>query len=259
VADTRSDTEALLRAEFGEEAEAGFPRLGKAPHTRVVQFLDYFAGLSGEDQSTLLDALASRASVLFNLSLGASFPSAPAFDRYYNAVTSQGPFTGGFRYCDIKFLASVPKIREFGSYEGWVEKHQKPWVSELALTPREDLLPDMSCLKPAKTRITRKLVREALENNGFKGESSRGAEHSFVSPKGDLLRIDFGSYMGQLCYGVSSKRGETRIMRMSYESLWSQPGGWDYVTEENVRRVVTLLPELANDLIRLTERIGSLR
>ena len=39
----QSDIVALLRADFGEEAEAGFPHLRRIPQTKVVQFLDYFA------------------------------------------------------------------------------------------------------------------------------------------------------------------------------------------------------------------------
>ena len=60
--------------------------------------------------------------------------------------------------------------------------------------------------------------------------------------------------MGQVCYSVSAARGNTRIVMMSYESLWSQPGGWDYVTEENAARVISILPELVEYLIGLTER-----
>ena len=42
---------ALLRAEFGEEAENGFPRLGKVPQTKVVQFLEYFDSLGPVDET----------------------------------------------------------------------------------------------------------------------------------------------------------------------------------------------------------------
>ena len=41
---------------------------------------------------------------------------------------------------------------------------------------------------------------------------------------------------------------------VEYESLWSQPGGWDYVTEENAAHVIALLPELVEYLIGLKER-----
>jgi hypothetical protein len=248
-----------LRAEFGEEAEKGFPRLGKVPHTRAVQFLDYFASIDEEEQSQLLDALAARAFVQFHLMQGAGYPSDPAFDRHSAAVTSQGPFTGGFRYCDIKFIASIPKIAEFGGYEGWVENYQKPSVSELALTPRADLLPDLETFKPAKAALLRKLLKRRLEEAGFERESSRGGEHKYLNQSGDCFRADFGSYMGQLCYTISAVRGDTRIVMMSYEAIWSVAGGWDYLTEENAERTVAMLPELANYLIGLTERIAGLR
>jgi hypothetical protein len=206
----------------------------------------------------LLDALALRGSVLFDRRPGASFPPAPAFDRYWSAVTSQGPFTGGYRYCDVKFLASIPSIPEFGGYEGWIENYQKPWASELALTPREDLLPDMTCLKPARAPLLRKLVSAALKGRGFTLETTRGAEQKYVGAAGDKVRVDFGSRVGQICYSVSAARSDIRIVMMSYESLWSQPGGWDYLTEENAARAASLLPELVEYLIGLTERAAGL-
>jgi hypothetical protein len=257
----RSDLAALLRADFSDEAENGFPRLIRVPQTQVVQFLDYYASLPLGEQSELLDALGSRASVMISpqIGAGASFPSAPAFDIYWNAINSQGPFTGGFRYCDVKFLGSIPKIREFGSYENWIEQYQKPWVSDLALTPRKDLLPEMSCLKTAKGRLLKKQVRAELEARGFVAEVKRGAEHTYVGSKGDKVRVDFGSYMGQICYGVSAVRGSTRIVRMSFESLWSIAGGWNYLTEENATRSIAILPELVEYLIELTGRLNRLR
>ena len=42
---------------------------------------------------------------------------------------------------------------------------------------------------------------------------------------------------------------------LSYESLWSQPGGWDYLSEENAARSIDILPELVEYLIQLPERI----
>jgi hypothetical protein len=67
--------------------------------------------------------------------------------------------------------------------------------------------------------------------------------------------VDFGSYLGQLVYNVSATCGETRILRLSYELLWSQPGGWDYLTEENAARSVDHFAELVEYLIEMAERI----
>ena len=253
-----SDIAALLRDDFEREMEAGFPLLGRSPQTKVIQFLDYFASISAKQQSALLEALAARGAVLFKLDAGSSFPSIPAFDLYWDTVTSPGPFTGGYRYCDVKFLESVPKVKEFGSYDAWIENYQKPWVSELALTPREDLLPRKENLKAAKGRFLGKLVKKELVKRGFEARTTRGAEHRYKGPAGDSIQIDFGSYSGQLCYGITSIRGNTKVYRLSYEYLWSQPGGWDYITEENASRCVNLLPTITEYLTTLTERIADL-
>ena len=122
--------------------------------------------MSPGDRSELLDALAVRAAIRLQPGTAPGFPPAPAWDRYWSTINSPGPFSGGFRYCDIKFLAMVPRIKEFGGYEGWVEKTQRSWVSERALQPREDLLPGLDCL-PARAPELRKLVKSALLARGF--------------------------------------------------------------------------------------------
>src|SRR5689334_9177116 len=98
------DTTTLVRAELSAEAESGFPRLRRIPKVKIIQFLDYFADLNPGDQSDLLNALAARAAVLIRPGMAAGFPPAPAFDRYWSTIHSPGPYGGGFRYCDVKFL-----------------------------------------------------------------------------------------------------------------------------------------------------------
>jgi len=46
------DTTAFLRDELRAEADAGFPRLRRAPQTKIIQFLDYFAALSPGERSS---------------------------------------------------------------------------------------------------------------------------------------------------------------------------------------------------------------
>lgn len=253
--DRQANLVAFLRAEVSSEAEADFPRLRRIPQTKVIQFLDYFDNLAAQDRASLLDALALRAAVMINPGPRPTYPSTPAFDSYWRSVTSPGPFTGGFRYCDIKTLAKIPELAEFGSYEAWIEKCQRPWVSELALQAREDLLPSRDCLTPVKAPHLRKLVKTALEARGFTPAIAKGAEHKLVHPSGAVLRVDYGSYMGQLCYHVSANCGETRLLMASFEMLWSQPGGWDYLTAENAERSITFFPELVEYLVQLPGRI----
>jgi hypothetical protein len=119
------DLTTFLRDELAAEAEVGFPRLRRVPQTKILQFLDYFAASSPGDRSALLDALAIRAAIRFQPGMASGFPPAPAWDRYWNTINSPGPFSGGFRYSDVKFLAMVPRIKEFGGYEGWIEKTQR--------------------------------------------------------------------------------------------------------------------------------------
>ena len=249
------DTAALLRTELSAEMDSGFPRLRRIPKVKVVQLLDYFADLNPGERSELLDALAARAAVLIHPGMASGFPPAPAFDRYWSMINSPGPYSGGFRYCDVKFLAMVPRIKELGSYEGWIEKTQRPWVSERALQPREDLLPGLGFLVPARAPELRKRVKEALLARGFTAAVTKGAEHQYVHSSDAVAHVDFGSRMGQLCYWVRAAGAPTRSSGLSYESLWGQPGGWDYLTEENVKRSIGTLPELIESLAGLLEKI----
>jgi hypothetical protein len=43
-------------------------------------------------------------------------------------------------------------------------------------------------------------------------------------------------------------------LALSYELLWGQPGGWDYLTEENAARSIDLLPDLIDTLAHLLQR-----
>jgi|tagenome__1003787_1003787.scaffolds.fasta_scaffold20937910_3 hypothetical protein len=76
---------------------------------------------------------------------------------------------------------------------------------------------------------------------GFTAVATKGAEHEYVHSSGLPVQVDFGSRMGQLCYRVGDVRSHGAL---SYELLWGQPGGWDYLTEENAARSIDLLPEL---------------
>jgi hypothetical protein len=252
VVDLRSEIIALLQTHFREEAVAGFPRLHRIPQTKTIQFLDYFASLGKAEQEALLDALALRGETCFFPGRDRVFPSAPAFDRYWMQVTSLGPFFGGYRYTDVKMLSALAKCKEEGGLEGFLKN-----ASELALQPRRDLLPDLSYLTPAKAPLVRRLVDAALKRRGFvRDKARRSGELKYDGLAGVTIHLDFGSYMGQLCYTVSIHSENIKVFRLNYELLWGQPGGWDYLTEENAERSIDLLPELVACVIRLTEQVN---
>jgi hypothetical protein len=103
---------------------------------------------------------------------------------------------------------------------------------------------------PARAPELRKLVKSALLARGFTAVVTKGAEHDYVHPSGIPVHVDFGSRLGQLHYWVGDIRSPGAL---SYELLWGQPGGWDYLTEENAARSVDLLPELIDAVARLLE------
>ena len=249
--DLRTEIIALLRTHFSEEAAAGFPHLKCIPQTKVIQFLDYFASLSQADQAALLDALALRAETSFFPGRDRVFPRPPAFDRYWQAITSLGPFFGGYRYTAVKMMNSVAKCKEEGGLEGFMKNS-----SGLALQPRPDLLPDLRYLIPAKAPLLRKLVDAALKRHGFvRDKAFPDGQRKYDGPSGATFWPDFGSRMGQLCYWVNIRGDGFNLVHLGYEGLWGQPGGWDYLTEENAERSINLLPELVARVIHLANEV----
>lgn len=247
----------LLLDEFVTEASAGFPLLGKLPKTRIVQLVDYYETLPSDGRSAFLEALASRAAAALQ---GQPAPSPPAFAAFWTATTTQSPFTGGFRYCDVKAIASISKLPQFGGMQGWAK--QTVPAGGRALQPREDLLPDgnLELLVPAKAPLLKKLVDSALKGAGFTKlkTPNAGGETRYSSDSGVEVRLDFASrFMGQLRYTVSTAAGGPGPRGWSLEeTFWSQPGGWDYLTEENAPRCIALLPEVVARLAGLAEKLG---
>jgi hypothetical protein len=262
VTDARSRVVALLRADFAEEASAGFPRLRRIPCTYFIRFLDYFASLDRAAQDALLDGMARFGSAVF-------FPDAgmteyeerrqhPALRRF-DAMLQSAEFTGGYRYVDVKSLCMVAKTRELGGLAGWINSRG---FSGLALEPREDLLPDLRYLQPPKAAALRKLVDAAFRKLfGAEMSSAGGGNWRFAGSLGEdrlTVWLDLGSQVSQLRYGVTVENPAhtIRVVRTAYESLWVHHLGWDYLTEENAARSVDLLAEQVIYIGRLAERLN---
>jgi hypothetical protein len=263
VVDARSKVIALLRSDFAAEAAAGFPRLKRIPCTYFIRFLDYFVSLDTAGQEGLLDGMAQFGSAVF-------FPNAgpaeyeqrkrhPALQRF-DAMLNSMDFNGGYRYVDVKSLCMVARTTELGGLDGWIKSRG---FSGLALQPREDLLPNLSYLQPAKPAVLRKLVDAAFQKLfAAKKSKSGGGDVQYTGSLGDsplTVWLDFGSQLGQLRYGVSvaNPAHTIKFVRVAYESLWCHHLGWDYMTEENAARSIDFLAEQVAHLAQLADRMNS--
>jgi hypothetical protein len=263
VAVARSSVIALLRSEVAAEASAGFPRLKRIPCTYFIRFLDYFASLEPAAQEALLDGMARFGSAVFFPEPGrAEYDERrqhPAI-RNFDAMLKSLDFNGGYRYVDVKSLCMVAKARELGGLDGWIKSGG---FSGLALHPREDLLPELRYLQPAKPTALRTLVDATFEKlfAARKRHSGGGNWQYTFSFDGHPLTVwlDFGSQLGQLRYGVTvdNPSHAIKLVRVSYESLWLHHLGWDYLTEENAGRSIDLLAEEVGYMARLADRINA--
>ncbi len=265
MSDLPARVSSLLRTELEAEAAGGFGRLQHIPYTDIIWFLDYFAALPASEQEDLLDALAGWGTIAF-------FPwqygpqdvqeleeRHPAFGRYRGVRNSPG-YKGGYRYTEVRTLSLIPKIPQFGGFAGWIKN-----FSGLALQPREDLLPDLSYLQPAKAP----LLRQLLAQGNFcsllpEKKKLGGGDWQYLGSLGQgtiTVRIDFGArFTGQLVYGVTVAHPDypIQMVRLAYERLWDANLGWDYLTEENAPRSLDFLAEQVLYLAKLAERLNGL-
>lgn len=247
MSDDRDPRIARLRSELAKEADAGFPHLSTIPATGAVQFVDYVDDLDAKHRVLLLDDLARHAACYADRVVK---PASAAVDRMRAALKGPGEFVGGWRYTDVRFLASVPKIPQFGGMEAWLRSY-----GARAQQPRTDLVPDTSRFVPAKAPLLRKLVNAALEADGY-ASTAMGGSMRYLSPERTLVDVDFGSRMGQLRWSVAlgamkATHGLVELPFFSYEGFWGLASDWDVLTEENAQRCVARLPALIREAVRL--------
>ena len=253
---------ALLRAELGAEASAGFPRLRHIPSTGVVQALDYFETLTPSEFQELVDGLAQRGAVSFfprdGAQIFAEVQAAHAALARFTAALRGRDYTGGYRYTDVKMLRMIASDKESGGIEGYLSH-----ASARALQLRTDLLPDLSYLVSSKAAATRKLLEAALKKMMPCEKKNLGGGNWTYSGafEGRNLKLwtDTGSMGAQLSYGVSvlNPAYGAPFSRIGYESFWGSRPSWDYLTEENVARSMDLLADNIVYLARLADRVNA--
>jgi hypothetical protein len=203
---------------FREEADAGFPLLRVIPSSSVAAFLDHVATLSVHEQRRLVDALAYRAARL----VGDDGPSdLAAFGSWLDCLAAQPDA-----------VAEHPLALSYRAFTRAMSVHTE------APTPES-----------ASSTLLRKLVKAAMKAEGIAAVSFGGGLR-FLSSDGTLLDVDFGSRMGQLCYGVSvgvrDPKTPLTLIRASltYEGLWGLHRGWDRLTDVNAQQSVAALPRV---------------
>ncbi|MEO8486608.1 MAG: hypothetical protein ABI585_09755 [Betaproteobacteria bacterium] len=247
---TTESRETYFRTEFAKEAETGFPLLSRIPATNVVQFVDYVDDLDVKHRHALLDELARQA--VSSVARNATRIASPAIERMRAALRGPGEFVGGWRYTDVKFLATVPKVEQFGGMDAWLENY-----GARALQPRADLIPDTSSFVPAKAPLLRRIVDTVLVREGFAATAMAG-NMRYLDRAGVLVDVDFGSRMAQLRWSVAvgamkATRGLVELPFFSYEGWWGLRSDWDVLTEENAAGCVEALPAVIREALRMRD------
>jgi hypothetical protein len=258
---------AVVRAEFAQEVEAGFPRLSRIPSTGVVQFLDNFATLEPPGRTALLDALARVAALHF-------FPAPliataheqlrttePALLRFHDAMRSK-PFSYGLRYLDVRMARAMLRDPESRAMMARTR-------ATLDFEPRDDLPEPLVGATPLLEIQTirapqlRKLLNSMLLKRLGAKPQKRFGELVYEGMIGDMpLRVSiiFSNVYAQMQYAVTWSGHDQGLFaqRATYEVFWGTNVGWNYLTAENAARSIDLLDELLLRLAQLFERVRAL-
>ena len=258
---------AVVRAEFDQEVEAGFPRLSRIPSTGVVQFLDYFATLEPSGRTALLDALARIAALHF-------FPAPliakaheqlrttePAIIGFHDTMRSKA-FSQGLRYLDVRMARAMLRDPESRAMMAQTR-------AALDFEPRDDLPEPLVGSTPLLEIETirapqlRKLLNPMLLKRLGAKPQKRFGELIYEGMIGDIpLRVSiiFSNLYAQMHYAVTWSGHEQGLFaqRATYEVFWGTNVGWNYLTEENAARSIDLLDELLLRLAQLFERVRDL-
>jgi hypothetical protein len=259
------DVGKLLRAQFAEEANAGFPKLGRVPSSNVVRFLDYLGHLTRVDRDALLDTLARVASLnlrplpIDQAPILAIAGGDPALLRYRAAV-QEGSFAMGLRYQSLRMVRAMLGDPETVAMMAATRAH-------LGYEPRDDMPtalvadPDRSHVVPARAPLLRSLVDREMKR--LFATSRRRLPGGETGYEGELdgtpitVWIDYAGMDLQLRYAVTIPDPSRRVLvfRVAYENLWGSGGGWDYLTEQNAEASLGHLGGLVSEIVRLRNRV----
>ncbi|MFI5227973.1 MAG: hypothetical protein ACHQWU_02820 [Gemmatimonadales bacterium] len=263
----------FLRAVFDEEASAGFPRLARVPDTYVRHFLDYYRGLTAEEQSEL-----AAASTLWGThTLSRSVIRAPSAMNDGNADIAGGArAVGAIEGIDVASLKSNAALTRLRA-EMWNGSHRDPYryssVPLLRLYRAEATMRRKAGEPPpsewhgmmddyaasvhgAKAPALRKLLRQLIEER-FGGRATKGSGGGWMY-EGDLrgdrvmLSVDYGGRSAQLRYSfrVDTTAGTLDLSRGFEASLGAGLGDWDFLTEENAAESIALLGDFIEQVAR---------
>jgi hypothetical protein len=229
-----------------EESGAGFPRLRQIPSTAVIQFLDFLSDLQPARRDTFI---AQQAQWWAAIHLQRSAARPEALEELGRISNAPGPLVGGPRYTAARDFRHVPLL--FGSRERWLQQY-----AGRQLQIRDDLIPDIDLMVPAKAPLLRKVLSDSMREHGFsKHKHFDGV--GFLSPDRYFVSCDFGGPGAQFRYDVLLDVVDPRTplsghQLYSYERLWGIHGrGWDLLSEENAARCM----ELVAGLVETTARI----
>ena len=238
----------FLTDEFESERRAGFRTVRRIPDTRVFRFLDYFADLAGAEQSELRDALVRRALLLLQ-------PTGTAQDLSENSVAYR-QYVDALRGMNADKYIPARRLESLAAYF-----HAGTYRAAFRGVPAGSLRYAAS-LNPTKTVELRRRINAAFAELFAANTDRLGANvwlyRGHLAGSRINVEIDYGGGSDQLRYQatVRSLSHPVVLKGLNYERvLGIGNGNWDFITEENLERSLSLLCEFVSYVAGLPGRL----
>jgi hypothetical protein len=237
---------AFFLAEIQAEARSGFARLVRVPDSHVVEKLHYYGLLGEEEKRAFLDCSAHWASAYYGFVI--KMPRQSLTDHPFFGKWSRGPSWNR----DFDDVRSVPLLRSM------VQQYKIDRFNKVQSHVTKEQFEHASSVRSIKAPELRKRVRQALKTFGH---YETDVLDNYCCKRGKQqfrVNVDFGGRYAQLRYCVVRPEFKSvhPLSQFAFErAMGFGFGHWNYIIEENVDAVFSLLAEAIQYSLDLPDRI----
>lgn len=240
----------FIRREFQMEEDSGFSRLKRVPDSHVAEKLRYYFSLPKADRIAFADYLAHVSYNHHAFVVGAAdfdlrkHPSAYLEKEWRDTQALTAPDWGSAKNVPLlRAMVQTYKIDQHKGTPSSVSKKQFEYASSIRTIKAPEL---------------RKRLRATLKSLGYYKTDELGHYLCRMARREFRVDADFGGRYAQLRYVVvrpEFKRVHPLSQFRFEQVLAFGRGDWDFIVEENVDEVFSLLRELVQYCFELPDRM----
>jgi hypothetical protein len=240
----------FIRREFQMEEDLGFTRLTRVPDSRVAGKLRYYFSLPKADRMAFADYLAHTSCNHYAFVVGATHfdlrkhPSAYLEKAWLDTRALSAPDWNSVKSVPLlRAMVQTYKIDQHRGTQSCVSKKQFEYASSI---------------RSIKAPELRKRLRATLKPLGYYKTDELGYYLCRMARREFRVGADFGGRYAQLRYVVvrpEFKRVHPLDQFRFEQVMGLGRGDWDFIIEENVDEVFSLLRELVQYCFELPDRM----